>query len=250
MLRRRRIGSPTAIVIAAVAAGLVLAPALFAVAPLVYATPASIAAKIHGVTPQIPTDNTSPQSTISGAVCHGLGAAHNGKFNTFRCAATADSGPATIWARALPNGQFCASSTGLASCPPWPLLSGDPRICSNPPSPPTADPNRCALASSELALIRAGKITFGSPTWTIRNLSCKGSNLSYVCQYSSESAYGVYYKSDVTFKHTTTAWTAQITTTTEGHTGGGNTCTVSPPSTPAGKSSRWSAGPVPVCTSS
>ncbi len=225
----------------------VIVPIAFAAAPLAYTTPKAIAVKIHGLVPQIPTDNTSPPSQISATVCHGLGAAHAGKFNTFRCSATLASGKATVWARALPGGKFCASSTGLAACPPPPATAGDPRICPNPPAPPTADPNRCALRSAEAALVRAMQQSFVSPSWTVRNLTCKGQNLSYACQFSSFAAYGVYYNSVITFASGSDGWSATFVTTGGGGTG--NTCTVQPaPATAAGASSVWSSGPTPACT--
>lgn len=237
--RRRSLGAA-----AVGAACLALVSAASAAAPLTYVTPKAIAAKIHGLTPQIPTDNTSPPSMITAASCTGLPPAKQQKFNTFRCAATWNHGRATIWARALPAGAFCASSTGLASCPPGPTIAGDPRICTNAPAPPTADPNRCALGATEIAIIRAMPVNFNDPGWTIRNVSCTGSNLSRKCTFSSQTAYGIYYTSTIGFSEADGAWTATIVTTGGGGT---STCTVQPG--PPGGRTRWAAGPAPTCTS-
>lgn len=234
------------VIICAVACAVVV-PIASAAAPLAYTTPQAIAAKIHGSVPQIPTDNQSPPSQITATVCHGLGAAHAGKFNTFRCSVTLTFGKAMVWARTLAGGKFCASSTGLASCPPPPATAGDPRLCTNPPAPPTADPNRCALRSAEAALVRAMQTSFESTSWTVRNLQCKGKNLSYSCTFSSMSAYGVYYTSAITFASGSGGWAA--TFATSGGGGTGNTCTVQPaPATAAGAASVWSSGPTPTCT--
>jgi len=226
----------------------VLVPIASAAAPLAYTTPKAIAAKIHGPVPQIPTDNQSRPSQITATVCHGLGAAHAGKFNTFKCAVTLTVGRATVWARALPGGKFCASSTRLDSCPLEPPTAGDPRICTNPPAPPTADPNRCALRAAEGGLIRAMEQSFADPSWTVRNLMCKGQNLTYGCQFSSTSAYGVYYSSAITFAPGSSGgWTA--TYVTLGGGGTGTTCTVQPdPNSAAGGPSAWGSGPAPACT--
>lgn len=221
---------------------LALVPAASAAAPLAYVAPTSIAAKIRGLAPQIPTDNTSPPSTITATTCKGLPPARQQKFNTFRCSATWNGGRATVWARALPGGTFCASSTGLASCPPGPTVAGDPRICTNAPVPPTADPNRCALIATQFAITRAMPINFHDAGWTIRNISCTGSNLSRKCTFSSHTAYGIYYTSTISLKEADGAWTATIVTTGGGGT---STCTVLPG--PAGGRSRWTAGPAPTC---
>ena len=214
-----------------------------AAAPPTYVTPTAIAAKIRGLVPQIPTDNTSPPSTITATSCKGLPPARQQKFNTFRCSATWSHGHATIWARALPGGAYCASSTGLAACPPGPAVTGDPRVCTNAPAPPTADPNRCALAATEIAIVRAMPVNFNDPGWTIRNVSCTGSNLSRKCTFSSHTAYGIYYTSTIGFAQVDGAWTATIVTTGGGGT---STCTVLP-GPPAGRS-RWTTGPAPTCT--
>jgi hypothetical protein len=222
---------------------LALVSAASAAAPLTYITPMAIAAKVRGPVPQIPTDNTSPPSTITATSCKGLPPARQQKFNTFRCSATWSHGRATIWARALPGGTFCASSTGLASCPPGPTVAGDPRLCTNAPAPPTADPNRCALGATEVAITRAMPINFNDPGWTIRNVSCTGSNLSRKCTFSSHTAYGIYYTSTIGFTQADSAWTATIVTTGGGGT---STCIVLPG--PPGGRSRWTTGPAPTCT--
>ncbi len=226
-------------------ASLALVQAAAAAAPLAYVTPTAMAARIQGLVPQIPTDNTSPPSTIRQTTCKGLPPAHGKKFNTFRCAATWDKGRATVWARALPGGKYCASSTGLASCPAEPAAAGDPRICANnPPAPSTADPNRCALGSTQLAIVRAMPVDFGEPGWTIRNVACKGSNLKRTCTFSSHSAYGTYYTSAIGFAQTPEgAWAATIVTTGGGGT---STCTVQPG--PSNGRSQWATGPTPTCT--
>jgi len=122
-------------------------------------------------------------------------------------------------------------------------VPGDPRICAlTPPAPPTADPNRCALGATEFALTRAMPVNFADPGWTIRNVSCTGSNLTRTCSFSSHSAFGTYYKSTITFALTAGTWNATIGTTGGG---GSSTCTVQPG--PAG-SSRWQQGPTPSCT--
>ena len=240
-MRRRIIG----IVCGAVCA--ILVPLASAATPLPAMTPKAIGLRIHGLVPQIPTDNRSAPSQITASVCHGLGAAHAKKFNTFRCAVTLTAGKATVWARVLPGGTFCASSTGLASCPPPPATAGDPRICINPPAPPTGDPNRCALRAAEGALIRAMQQSFDDSSWTVRNLMCKGQNLSYECQFSSMSAFGVYYDSMITFAPGSGGWVGTFVTTGGGGTG--TTCTVQPdPGSAAGVASVWTSGPSPACT--
>jgi hypothetical protein len=216
-----------------------------AAAPPAYVTPAAMAGKIHGLVPQIPLDNTSPPSTITATSCRGLPPAHGTKFNTFRCTATWDNGRATVWARALPGGTYCASTTGLAPCPPGPAVAGDPRVCSIPHAPATADPNRCALGATELVILRAMPINFNDPGWTIRNVSCTGTNLKHTCSFSSHSAYGTYYKSTIAFGQADGAWTSTIVTT-GGAGGGTTTCTVLPG---ASGGSRWQQGPPPTCSS-
>ena len=119
-------------------------------------------------------------------------------------------------------------------------LPGDPRMCSLAPAPSTGDPNRCALGASLFAIIRAMPVNFADPGWTIRNVSCTGSNLERACTFSSHTAYGIYYTSTIGFKQADGAWTATIATT-----GGTSTCTV-PPGPPAA-SSPWAAGPAPTC---
>ena len=104
-------------------------------------------------------------TVITPTTCKGLGAAHQGKFNTFRCKATYLDGQktATVWVRARPGGQFCAASTGLDACPVAAPTIGDPRVCNKAPAPPTADPNSCALGSAILALNRAMGVKFAPP---------------------------------------------------------------------------------------
>ncbi len=231
-------------------AGVAAAQAAGAPAPLAFVTPAWISGKIHGLSPQIPTDNTSPISTITQAACKGLPPKRKGKFNTFRCAVRWDKGPGIVWARALPGGKWCASSTGLASCPAAAAAAGDPRICATgAPGPTTADPNRCALAATEYSILRAMPLNFSDPGWTMRNLSCNGSNLKRTCSFSSRSAFGTYYTSTIIFAQgADTSWTATLTTTGGGgSTGNGSTsCTVVPG--PPSARGRWQAGPAPTCT--
>jgi hypothetical protein len=143
---------------AALAGALVLtcgADVSAAASPAARTTPAAMAKKIRGFVPQIPTDNGSAPSVITASSCRGLGKARrNGhgkkarRFTTFRCTATWAHGPSRVWARALPGGTFCASSTGLAACPATPPVAGDPRICHNPPAPPSGDPNHCARSAA------------------------------------------------------------------------------------------------------
>ena len=228
---------------------LVLAGSAAAAAPLFYATPASIAAKIIGPTPQLVTDNTSAPTSITATTCRGLGVAHAGKYNTFRCKSTYSGGTATVWARALAGGKFCASSSGLASCPAVPPTAGDPRLCSSPPAPVTAQPDGCALRAVESALTRVMTVSFSQPGWTPRNVSCKGKNLAFSCQFSSMTAYGIYYKSTITFKQVAGVWNATyVTTGVTSAGGGGTTCTAQPKPGKAGAASYWSTGPTPVCT--
>jgi hypothetical protein len=205
-----------------------------------------MSARIRGLTPQIPTDNTSPVSTISQTTCNGLPPKKNGKFNTFRCAVTWDEGRGTVWARALPGGKWCASSTGLLSCPPTPPSADDPRVCATgAPGPTTADPNRCALAATEYAILRAMPVNFSDPGWTMRNLACKGSNVTRTCTFSSRSAYGVYYTSTIGFvqDESTKAWIATIVTK---QGAGTTTCTVQAGSWNG--RSRWQSGTAPTCS--
>jgi hypothetical protein len=234
--------------LAFVTAFVLSAPAAAASPSLAYSTPAAMAARIHGATPQIRGNNYSAPSTITATTCRGLGAAHRGLYNTFRCSATWNGGKATVWARALPGKRFCASAASLASCPPGPPDAGDPRICSDPP-PLDADPDRCALAGAELSLIRGMKVMFGDPTWTIRNLSCDGSNLTWTCQFSSSKVFGTYYRSVVSFADAAASWSASIATTTVNQAGAAVVCRVAPLATAPGAASRWDTGPVPACAS-
>jgi hypothetical protein len=243
MRPRRRALLVAAVGVACLAVG----SAASATTPLTYVTAAAMGGKIHGLVPQIPTDNTSPPSTITATSCRGLPPAHGKTFNTFRCSATWDKGRATLWARALPGGAYCASTTGLASCPPT-TDPGDPRVCKIPSAPRTADPNRCALGATEQAIIRAMPVNFSDSGWTIRNVSCTGTNLARTCTFSSHSAYGIYYTSTIRFTETAGAWAAAITTTGGGGAGS-STCTVQPGSSQAA-SSPWTDGPTPTCTRS
>lgn len=213
-----------------------------------YMTPNAMATKIHGLVPQIPTDNRSAPSVITSTTCSGLGTSRMSSkgrtFNRFRCRASWARGTSHVWARALPGGKFCASSTGLASCPAGAPTKGDPRICRNPPAPPTGDPNRCALAATENALIRAMKINFADPSWTIGNVSCKGTNLSRKCTFMKLNTYGIHYSSTIKMARAHGVWTATIVT----KGGGTSSCLVQPaPKTRAGKPSNWAAGPDPTC---
>jgi hypothetical protein len=209
----------------------------------------AMSARIHGLVPQIPTTNTSAPSNISAAACRGVGKAHKAgkskKYSTFRCKAAWERGVSRVWARALPGGRFCASSTGLASCPAGAPATGDPRICSTSGAPPTADPNHCALFATEAALTRAMVVAFNLPSWQPGNVACKGSNLTRTCSFQQLGVYGVYYTSKIRFALEAGAWSATISTT------GGNvpaTCTVLPKAgTAAGKPSRWTTGPTPTC---
>ena len=40
--------------------------------------------------------------------------------------------------------------------------------------------------------MRAMPVAFSDPGWTIRNVSCTGSNLTRACTFSSHTAYGIY----------------------------------------------------------
>jgi hypothetical protein len=212
-------------------------------------TPQAMAKKIHGLVPQIPTTNTSAPSNISATTCHGLGTAHRTrtvrKYSRFHCTATWERGNAHVWARALPGGRFCASSTGLTACPAGAPVAGDPRTCSTPGAPPTADPNRCALTATEAAVTRGMAAAFNNPNWQPGNVACKGSNLKRTCSFQQLGVYGVYYTSKITFALKSGAWAATIATT------GGNspsTCTVLPAHSAAGKPSKWATGPTPTCS--
>jgi len=209
----------------------------------------AMSAKIHGLVPQIPTTNTSAPSIISTTTCHGSGKAQKAgstkKYKTFRCTATWARGKARVWARALPGGKFCASSSGLNACPAAAPVSGDPRICPTASAPPTADPNRCALSATEATFIRAMQEVFHTPSWQPGNVACKGSNLKRTCSFQQLGVYGVYYTSKITFALKSGAWSASVATT-----GGlaGSTCTVLPKAgTPAGKPSKWTTGASPTC---
>jgi hypothetical protein len=190
---------------------------------------------------------------ITSSTCHGLGHARTsgtgGKavrsFTTFRCTATWARGTSTVWARALPRGTFCASSTGLAACPAPPPAPGDPRICEDPPAPITGDPNRCARSAAEAALLRALRADFADPSWQLGNVSCDGANLAWTCTFMQLDVFGVYYSSTIRFAEAQGAWVAFVMTTG----GGSSTCTAQPdPNTGAGKPSNWSAGATPTCT--
>jgi hypothetical protein len=220
-----------------------------------WATPQAIAKKIHGFIPQLTVDNTSAPSIITSTKCHGLGKAHKKgkgkkavrKYSRFRCTASTTRGRSAVWARALPGGKFCASSTGLASCPAAAPAAGDPRICGNPPAPPTADPNNCVLSATEASVSRAMKVWFKNPDWTPGQVHCKGSNLKFSCTFQQLNVFGVYYTSNIDFKLTNGAWAATLATT--GGNGGATTCTVLPNAkTRAGKPAKWTTGPTPTCT--
>ena len=217
-------------------------------ATITYVTPAAMAVKIHGSTPQLQTGNTGVPSTITASVCHGTGTPHAKKFNTFKCSATWIRGTVIVWARALPKNQFCASITGLSACPATPALPGDPRLChSSPGAPPTADPNYCALVAAEQAVTNAMKVTFQNTAWTLRDTTCKGQNVTWSCEYSSQGTFGTYYDSTISFGHSTGSWVATLSTTTRGSSGAPIACTVHPASTPAGQSASWSTGPPATC---
>ena len=215
-----------------------------------WTTPQVMAKRIHGFTPQIPTDNTSAPSNISATTCHGLGKAHKAKgkkkYSRFRCTATWARGKAHVWARSLPGGRFCASSSGLSACPAAAPAAGDPRICGQAPAPPTADPNNCALRATEAAVTRAMKSSFQNPDWQAGNVHCKGTNLTRTCTFQQLNVFGVYYTSKIRFTLTNGAWAATLATT------GGNspsTCTVLPNAhTAAGQPSKWTTGPTPTCS--
>ncbi len=210
-----------------------------------FTTTKAMAKKIHGFVPQIPTGNQAAPSTISATTCHGLGAAYKGKFARFRCKATWERGKSNVWARALPGGAFCASSTGLSACPAAAPKPGDPRICSRAPAPATADPNHCALTATEAVLLRAMRANFANPSWQFGNLACNGSNLAWKCTFLQLNVFGIYYTSKIKFAQVSDSWAATI------HTSGGNgksTCTGQPNAkTAAGKPSKWSTGPTPTC---
>jgi hypothetical protein len=212
-------------------------------------TSSAMSAKIQGLVPQIPTTNTSAPSLISATTCRGVGKAHSTSagrtYSSFRCVATWQRGKARIFARALPRGRFCASSTGPAPCPAGAPVAGDPRICSRPGAPPTADPNSCGLTATESAFIRAMVVVFRNSNWQPGNVACKGSNLTRTCAFQQLGVYGVYYTSKIRFALAAGTWSATVTTT-----GGnaGSTCTVLPKAgTAAGKPSKWTTGPLPTC---
>jgi hypothetical protein len=233
------------------AAAICLAPAAAAApsAQIAYVTPAAMAAKIHGPTPQIQTGNTGVPSVITATVCHGTGAAHAGKFTTFKCSATWGSGTAVVWARALPKNQFCASATGLSACPATPALVGDPRLChSQAGVPTTADPNYCGLLAGEAATVRAMQVTLKDPSFALRNAACKGQNVTWSCEYSGPSTFGVYYDTTIKFAHSTGKWVATLSTTQRGSTAAPVVCTVQPAaSIPSGQNTSWAGGPPASC---
>jgi hypothetical protein len=215
-----------------------------AVAPLT--TPKAMAAKIRGAVPQIPTSTADQPSTISASTCHGLGAAREGEFTLFRCKAHWDRGTATVWARALPGKKFCASASGMAACPKPPAAAGDPRICSNPQTSPTADPNLCARNQSELAVVRAMRAWFVNSDWQIGNVVCAGKNVRWKCTFLQFNVYGIYYNAKIHFVLAHGAWSATIAVKGDGDS---STCTVLPkPGNRAGKPSNWAAGPTSTCT--
>jgi hypothetical protein len=233
---RRTLWAAIALGLAALAA----IPFATAAAPLTYVTPAAMAKHIAGAVPQIPLGNSSVPSVISASTCTGTGAAHAGKFNTFKCKATWLSGQKTtvVWARARPGGQFCAAVT-LAACPAAAPTVGDPRVCSNPPAPPTADPNKCAVGSAILAVTRAMGVKLQNPAIQLLNLTCTGQNLKWTCVFSTSASYTVFHATTSFVQSKTGAWTASIATSV------GN-CTVLPGAPKGGY--RWRVGPTPVCT--
>ena len=85
------------------------------------------------------------------------------------------------------------------------------------------------------------------PGWTPRNVSCKGKNLSYSCQFSSMTAYGIYYQATIAFKQAGGVWTATYVTAAGAGGGSGETCTAQTTGH-AGAAADWSTGPTPVCT--
>lgn len=212
-----------------------LEPLASAGSALTYVTPQAMAAHVRGTIPQIDTGNAAVPSLITASVCTGLGASHQGKFNTFRCRANWQRGVANVWARARPGGQFCASSTGLDACPAAAPTVGDPRVCSNAPAPPTADPNHCALGSAILALQRAMSVKFAAPNIQLLNLTCTGKNLKWTCVFATSASSTVYHGAIVFAQSTAGKWTASV-----------NGCTVSPGAPSGGY--RWRTGPTPVCT--
>jgi hypothetical protein len=240
------------------AAGLVavsvLTPVSLARTEVASRTPKAMAAEIRGFVPQIPTANTSAPSNITSSACRGLGKPRTtgkGKtavrhFTTFHCTATWARGKSPIWARVLRGGTFCASATGLAACPAAAPTAGDPRICHDPPAPPTGDPNRCARSKAEAALLRAMRANFSDPNWSLGDVSCDGKNVAWTCTFTQLNVFGVHYSSTIDFAMANSAWTANIAIT-----GGGGTssCVVQPSAnTAAGKPSKWSIGPAPICT--
>jgi hypothetical protein len=215
---------------------------------LAYAAPAAIAKRIIGSTPQIPTSSDIAPSNITASVCHGLGTAHQGKYNRFRCSATWDPGQktSTVWVRARPGGQFCASSTTLAPCPAAPPSVGDPRVCRSAVSP-YADPNHCALAAAAFVVSRAMPVRINDPSWTVRDETCKGDNLRWSCEFATHGQFGSFFKGAITFAQNAKGkWSARIAIS-----GGGSAnaaaCKVLPGAA-GSATSRWFSGPTPVCT--
>ena len=223
------------------AAFVVLVPSALAAAAPAYMTPKAMAAKLTGGVPQLETGNAHVPTVISGSICTGLGAAHQGKFNTFRCKASYLSGQKTVvvWARARPGGQFCASVTGLNACPAAAPTVGDPRVCTTTEGP-TADPNACSVGAAIRVLIRAGAVQFENPGFTVMNLTCSGQNLTYACVFSTSASYTVYHTSITFAQSPQGAWTATLVFPT-------GTCTAQPGAASGG--SRWTAGPAPNCPS-
>lgn len=236
-MNRRLLSMPVKAVLVGCVVAVALAPFALAGAPLAYTTPAAMAAHITGGIPQIQTGNAAVPSVITASACTGLGAAHQGKFNTFRCKVTYLNGQKTanVWARARPGGQFCAASTGLDACPVAAPTIGDPRVCNKAPAPPTADPNSCALGSAILALERAMGVKFAAPGIPLLNLSCNGKNLNWTCVFSTSQDRVVHNGSIVFAQATDGSWSANV-----------NGCTVLPGAPSGGY--RWRVGPTPVCT--
>ena len=233
-------------VVLAAACAIAPAAATSAAAPhLYYASVASIQSQILGPTPQIPTSSDQVPSSITASTCSGVGTPHNKLFNTFRCRATWAKGTALVWVRARAGGKFCASATGLASCPAAQPVAGDPRLCHNAPSP-FADPNHCGLVSASAVIARAMPVMLGDPTWTVREQTCKGQNLTWSCQYATHGQFGTFYNGAITFKQAADGtWSGSIVVSGGG--GPGSTCTVVP-GTASGTISLWYQGAAPTCT--
>ena len=123
-----------------------------------------------------------------------------------------ERGKSNVWARALPGGAFCASSTGLSASPATPPKAGDPRICGNASAPPAADPNHCALTATEAVLLRAMRANFANPSWKFGNLACNGSNLAWKCTFLQLNVFGIYYTSKIKFAQANGSWAATIHT--------------------------------------